>query len=193
MNESHNPEINPHIQTPLARIEPIEKGRNAMFRNRDEIKEYVEPPLVDACENFWDLNVRTLNSSANSKDIGHQAYIIIDYNSLSEDNKKIALESGVLDENYDGRPVVNIGIPVNESTVAEEIKTKAIEISRKFQKQKATWIPSWTLQDMKQWYGIEPEDDRFGIDAFREEGFYYDSESNKFYASEEHSQKAKTT
>lgn len=190
MDETGGIEAGQQTHTSITEIKPIERNRNEMIKTRDEIREYVEPPLVDACERFWDMNVRTLSSSANSKDVGYQAYIIVDFNSLSEENKQIAQESGKLLENYDGRPAVDIEIPVNETTTAEEIKAKADAIAEKFKKQKATWIPSYTLQDVRKWYGIEPEDDKYGIEDFKEEGFYYDPEGKKFYLSEEHFQKA---
>lgn len=191
MDEVGDIETRQQVQTPIKEIKPIQRNRNQIIETKDDIKEYVESPLVEACEHFWDVNVKTLSSSANTKDVGHEACIIIDYNSLSEENKQIAKESGKFLEDYDSRPAVDIRIPISETTTAEEIKTKACEIAGRFKKQKATWIPSYTLQEVRLKYGIEPEDNRYGVGDFKEEGFYYDSEGKKFYLSEEHFQKAK--
>jgi len=191
MDESDNIEVGQQTHTSVREIKAILRDRNEQITARDEIKAYVEPPLVDACERFWDMNVMTLSSSANSKNIGYEAYIIIDYNSLSEENKEIAKNSGEFLEDYDGRPAVGFLIPVSEPTTPEEIKAKADEVASRFQKQKATWIPSYTLQEMRQWYGIEPDDDEFGVVDFEEADFYYDSKSKKFFLSEEHFQKTK--
>lgn len=190
MDEAAGIEVDQQTQTSITEIKPIERNRNEMIKTRGEIREYVESPLVDACERFWDMGVRTLSSSANFKDIGHQAYIIVDFSSLSGENKQIARESGRLLEDYDGRLAIDIEIPVSETTTAEEIKAKVDKIAERFKKQKATWIPSYTLQDVRKSYGIESEDDKYGVDDFKEEGFYYDPEGKRFYLSKEHFQKA---
>lgn len=175
---------------PIAEIEAIEESRGHMIRTRDEICKYVEPPLVPACEHFWDLNIRTLSSSANAKDIGRKAFILIDYNSLSDENKKIAEESADLLENYDGRPAIDFKIPITNETTLEQVKEQALVFAGRFKKQKASWIPSYALQQMREIYGGDPDDSKFGPEAFIEDGiWYYDSESKKFYLSEEHLKK----
>lgn len=190
MDEASRIEIGQQSQVPVKEVEAIERSRNEMILTRDEIKEYVESPLVDACERFWDLNVRTLSSSANSKDVGSKASIIIDYDSLSERNKQTAKESGELLEKYDGRPAVNILIPVNEATTVDEIKGRASKIVSRFEKQKAIWIPSYSLQEMRGIYGIDPDDKEYGVNWFAGGNFYYDPKGEKFYLSEEHFKKA---
>lgn len=190
MSEDGGVETGKIVQTPIREVKAIERNRNEMIISRAEIKEYVEPPLVKACERLWDLNVRTLSSTANAKDVGRTAGIIIDYNSLSERNKIFAKENCELIEDYDGRPAVNIIIPVEEATTSEDLEGKSLEIVSKFQKQKATWIPSFSIQQIRQVYAIEPDDEKYGVDAFIEEGYYYDQEGKKFYLSEEHYKKA---
>jgi len=191
MDEPGANETGQWIQTPITEVKAIERSRNSMITTREEIREYVETPIVDACEHFWDLNVRTLSSSANEKDVDRKAYIILDYDSLSDANKKIAEESGEKIDNYDGRPAVDILIPVTKDTTAEDIRVKATEIANRFKKQKATWIPSYSLQEMRQIYAIDPNDDEYGVEGFVEEGYFYDIEGKRFYLSEEHYNKTK--
>lgn len=192
MDENDSLDFINHTQTPLREVDPIEQNRNEMIKNRAEIKSYVESPLVDACEDLWDKNVRTLSSSANSKDIGYEAYVIKDYDSLSDENKDFAREEGEFIENYDGSPAVKIKIPVTEETTTEAIKDNFASVASKFKKQKAVWIPSYTLGEMRKVYGIDPEDEKYGVAAFTEGGnFYYDPQGKKFYLSEEHFHKAK--
>lgn len=190
MSEISTAEMDQPRQTLIAEIKPIEKNRNEIIKTRQEIRNYVETPLVDACEHMWDLNIRTLASSANSKDIGYQAYIIVDFDSLSEENKKIARESGVFIEDYDGRPAVKLEMPIVATTTAESIKTWAGATSEKLCKQKASWIPSYDLGDLRSWWaGLDRNDEKYGIDDFKEEGFFYDPDGKRFYLSEEHFRK----
>src|ERR1035437_10524830 len=58
---------------------------------RESLSKLVEAPLLEACEDLYDKNIRTAMSSANKKDIeyGGHAYIDIDFDSLSEENKAI--------------------------------------------------------------------------------------------------------
>src|SRR5687768_17607604 len=93
---------------PITEIKAIEKNRGELIKTRKEIKDYVEPPLIEPCEYLWDMNVQTLASSANSKDVDYGAYIIIDYNSLSENNRTAGKETGHYLENYDGKPAIKI-------------------------------------------------------------------------------------
>lgn len=186
---SENNEI-PIKTIPISEIKAIKETRGQMFKTRDEIAKHVESPLVPACERFWDLNIRTLESSANSENIGGDAGIVIDYDSLSDENKKIAKESADFLENYDGRPAIHFKIPVTKETTLEDVKHQASAFAEHFRKQKASWIPSYSLSQMRKTYDCDPNDNEFGPEDFINEGYYYDNESQKFYLSEEHFQKA---
>ncbi len=175
--------------TPIAEIKAIGESRGQMIKTRDEIIKLVEPPLVPACEHFWDLNIRTLESSANANDVGSYAGIAIDYDSLSDENKRIARESADLLEDYDGKPAINFKIPVTNETTLEEIKQRASAFAEGFKKQKASWIPSYSLGQMREIYDSDPDDNEFGPEAFVKEGWYYDIKNQKFYLSEEHFKK----
>lgn len=177
--------IEQNTQISISDIPAIQESRNSLIKSREEIKDYVEQPLVKACEHFWDLNVRTLSSSANAKDIGYGAYIILDFNSLAPDNQKVAREFGDFLENYDGQPAVKIEFPMHESTTLQQIETQSKDVAERFQKQKATWIPSYSIQQMRRIYAIDPEDNQYGAADFTEAGWFYDEQGGKFYQSEE--------
>lgn len=175
----------------LAETPPIEESRNQILTSKDDIKKLIEQPLLDACEIFWDLNIQTLSSSANQKDlISGEVYIIIDFDHLSEENQNIAQKySKPID--YDGRKAIKITIPVSKKTTVEDISKKTTEIANSFKKQLATWIPTYTLEMLKQAYGIDPNEKSYDdLKIWQEEGFYYDPESKLFYLSEEHYNKA---
>ncbi|MDP3994305.1 MAG: hypothetical protein Q8P91_00550 [bacterium] len=173
----------------LAEVPAIQESRNQMIATRDQIVGLVEQPLLDACVDMWDKNVRTLSTSANRKDIeAGEAYIIIDFDSLSEENKKAAQQlADPID--YDGVKAIKIPIPVSETTTTDEISQRAAEIAGTFKKQPATWIPKYTLEYLKKAYGIAPEETDYD-DPSVWEGYYYDSKEKVFYMSEEHYQKA---
>lgn len=187
MGEFQEVESTPKL---ISEIEPIEKSRSQMITTRKQIKKFVEPPLVPACEIFWDKNVETLSSSANRKDIGRAAYIILNFDTMSSKNQEIAQGlTSVID--YDGMKAVKITIPIEDDNVTvEEVKRKAVEVAEKFKKQKMTWAPVYTIEQLREIYAIDPNDQWYGVDAFTEEGLYYDKESQLFYLSREHFQKA---
>ncbi len=180
----------PISHLPITEIGPIEKSRNQMIMGREEIKELVEPPLVRACEQLWDKNIRTLSSSANRKDVGTGAYIILDYDSMSSENQEVAQEmEEVID--YDGMQALKLKMPIgDDETLFEEVEKSALEMSDKFKKQEASWIPSYTLQQLREIYAYDPEDTSVGVKDFEDTGFYYDPEEKLFYMSEEHYKKA---
>jgi hypothetical protein len=189
MNEEG--EISAKKVTQISEIQPIGEQRGQMIKTRDSISSLVEPPLISACEMFWDNNIRTLESSANKNDIGRGASIAIDWESLSDDNRKIAKEYGKLLENYDGKSAVLLTIPVTERASSEDIEQEADKIAANFMKQSATWVPSYSLEEVRGFYEIDPDDSDFGIESFVNLGFYYDERGQKFYLSEEHFNKIK--
>jgi hypothetical protein len=178
-------------EVPITEIKAIEKNRGELIKTRDQIRDYVEPPLTAACQYLWDMNVQTLASSANSKDVGYEAYVIIDFNSLSENNRTVGKEVGDYLENNDGKPAIKINVPVSAQTTAAEIKEKFLDVAEMFKKQKAVWIPSYSIQDLRKIYALDPNDERYGADDFKDLGLHYDLEGKRFYLSEEHFQKAK--
>lgn len=175
----------------LAEVPAIQESRNQMITRRDQIKDFVEQPLLGACEDMWDKNVRTLSTSANKKDIEvGEAYIIIDFGSLSEENRQAAQQLAEPID-YDGMKAVKIPIPVSETTTTDEISQKASEIAGTFNKQPATWIPTYKLEVLKKAYGIDPEETQYDDPSvWQDEGYYYDPVSKLFYMSEEHYRKA---
>ncbi|MFH0806256.1 MAG: hypothetical protein V1885_00820 [Candidatus Brennerbacteria bacterium] len=80
--------------TPLSEIEPIEEG-GVIVGDKEDLKFFVEAPLLEACQQFFDKGIKTIFSSANKKDVGiGYAHIALDFDSLSPVNKEIALSIG---------------------------------------------------------------------------------------------------
>ena len=60
-----------------------------IINHRKQIDEIVEPPLVDVCKYLYDINIPTTMSSVNTQKGHKKAYITIDYDLLSNENKNI--------------------------------------------------------------------------------------------------------
>jgi len=184
MNEM-NESLGPNTQK-LIEIKAIDEG-GVTFQSRTEIAKYVETPLVSACEHFWDIGIQTVMSSANSRDVGNIAYIDLDYNSLSDENKKIAEsllgQKGMM-HGSEPTSIIKVNIlPITTETTLEKVKDKADEIANRFKKQKATWIPAMTLQYLRKLYTGDQNDTEFGIEDFT--NYYYDNKTQLFYNNKE--------
>ncbi len=174
----------------LSEIEPIERSGGQLFITREQIKDYVEPSLISACEELYDKNICTISSSANRKDVEvGEAYIDIVFGSLSPQNQKIAKKLGKAFKTYEGSERIKLAISVNEDSEVSDIQQKAKEIAHQFKKQPMTWVPRYTLGQMREIYGIDADDERHGVGSFVDEGFYYDGKGKLFYMSEEHYRK----
>lgn len=180
----------------LKEINAIGKARNTMLRSREDIANYVELPLLSAAQILWDKNIKTIESSANQSDIRRGFVVMtIDFESLSEENKKVAEEIGEIYTSGDRIKIVSINIPVNENSTVKEISSKAEGFVSRFKKQPMTWVPTYTLSEFRQLFRIDPNDDSYSVEVFtnadsiKDQGWYYDTESQLFYRSKEHFEK----
>ena len=122
------------IQRPLSEIDPIEES-SITPKSREDLATFVEAPLLEACQLFYDKGIETWMSSANKKDIAiGEAHIIIRYDSLSDQNKKIAQQSG-RSFSYLNREYTKITMPVTAGTTAQEISRHMVGIARRFESQ----------------------------------------------------------
>lgn len=119
--------------------------------NREYIKRIVDLPLIEACEILYDKNIKTVETSANQKDIESGAgYISIDLKSLSEVNKLVAqAQGGRLSTLYktNESDIYILEIPISKDMLVKDISKNATELANKFQKQKFTWMSGGTLED----------------------------------------------
>src|SRR3972149_5331997 len=121
------------LSTQMARLPSIDRSAGEVL-TREAIKDIVEPARVKACEHLYDKNIRSISSSANQKDVASgNAYVEIDYDSLSDENRKIADELCEVYE-YDGNKIAIIKIPVNENSTIEDIERQGLVITENFQK-----------------------------------------------------------
>jgi len=172
----------------LSEVEPIEGDGSVIVAHKEDLAQIIELPLLSACEELYDKNIETWQTSANKNDlVNGEVYIIIVFDSLSPQNQEIAK---TLNKPYmhDGRQLVKITIPVSERTTVLEIKEAAQGIANKFEQQEAVWIPRYTPEDMRSMLGNH--EGGSSIDELKRlSGFFYDDKENLFYRSEDHYQK----
>ena len=120
---------------------------NIPISRKEDISNVVAGPLVPASEIFWDKNIKTTGSWIESIQgkTGGQDYIEIAYDSLSEENKKIANQLKDSDTNFGG--VKGVRIVLGSNLTAEEAQRKSIEIANKFKQQNLLWYKPRTLED----------------------------------------------
>lgn len=173
-------------------IEPTSFG--GIIKNKQDLEKAIEKPLLEACEIFYDKNIKTTQSTANAKDIGRNALIAVDYNSLSLENQKIA--NNILDITIGkgGRITATVKIPIeNANTPVKEISDKTVEIANQFKKQPLTWTEITTWKEKAHDYGFSSEEECRKEYAPGEFPGYYDKENGVFFPSREHYDKLKET
>ncbi len=178
-------EAKPYKISAVKTIENRDPSSHQIIKTREKIKEMVELPLISACEELYDKNIRTVSTSANESDIklGY-AIIIIDFKTLSDKNKEIGKELGELSDEE-----LVIKIPVNENSTVEEVKNSAESVAHKFVKQIMRWVPHYTIEQLRSLYAIDPNDQSYGIDSFTDK-YYYSPDYKLFFRNEEHFKKA---
>jgi hypothetical protein len=178
------------VPRPLNEIPPIGLSAGQVIKSRDELEAFVEAPALLACQTLYDKNIRTGSSSANRTNTS-RAYIVIDYPSLSDQNKAIGLANGVA-TTAEGKAVdpgldpdrISLDVAIDESDTPETISAKLQGLASLFEKQKLLWATAQTLEELMKTYGYEPNED-VSIADFVGEGYYYDPQTKLFHLSEE--------
>jgi len=151
------------IPTPifLRDVQPIHEGAGQNLSNIKELSQFVEKPLLRACQAFLDKNIKTLMSSANVNDIRRGIVeIILDDESLSQENKGIfrtLIEEGKADIFFDttregGVNQYRLIIRVGENTTIQEIEDQSMEIADRFLAQGKP-LNAYSLEEMREIYG----------------------------------------
>ena len=179
---------------------------NIPISKKEDISNVVAGPLVPASEIFWDKNIQTTGSWLNSvqgETAGGEDYIEIAFDSLSEENKKIANKLKDTDTNFGGVKGVRIVLGTNLNP--QDAQRKALEVANKFKQQDLLWYSPVTLQntinsleaDKKRFPNsakeidqeIERVKDTWGKDL-RQDG-YFDEATKTIWASKELYDKSK--
>jgi hypothetical protein len=190
-------------------IEPIEESNDFLLRTEEDIEKIVELPLIGACKELYEKNIKTVSSSANRKDVEGlfteekepSAYIEIEKESLSEENLEI-LKKIKKDPKFDYLRVeglkdtrektIMIHILLNKTGFStEDIIRSAKTFTDELKEQEPLWIIKnhiYRIEDLERKYGYK---EKTNPDIWVEEGYYYDPESESFFESENHFKKYK--
>jgi len=195
MKEKNNFEANTiQAETPklLKDVKEISEDRGQFIGRRDVIKNIVEFPLVKAVEELYDKNIRTTETTANRGDIANRkkAVIVIDFDTLSEENKEIANKICKVGANkVDEYNYAEISFPVDDSTTVQEIEDRMLTATQQFKIQPLLWAQSRTEAEIRKFFNIPAEENIDPQDYA--DHYYYDQESKLFYPSEEICRKVK--
>ena len=107
--------------------------------DRDNVERFVEQPLVEACRVLMDKNITTTLTSANQEDIerGSPAVIFIDYEALTEENRRMAQAVGRLIRDRGIARSVLV-IPMSRESTIADVSEYAVTIAELFHQQPAS-------------------------------------------------------
>ncbi|MDR3582714.1 MAG: hypothetical protein P4L67_05555 [Candidatus Pacebacteria bacterium] len=181
-------------------LEPIEVDRYQNIGTKEDLESVVEEPLLSACQELWDKNILTEGAGANRKHFSGEygiapAYIEIDYDRLSEENKEIAKSMGIVSYS-DNHNHVLIEMPMDQSSTGAEVQERAEIIAHRFVKQRFRpetetldeikranrFDPSMTMEEIREELGVDPHDGSFGPQSFY--GGYWSPETQLLYKNE---------
>ena len=119
-----------------------QSSEGSIVKDVEGLSYIIDEPCLKACEYLYNCNIKTLTSSANVKDVNEYGYIGIDYESLSEENKKVCkdlYDMQLIDDdpenlkyNRDHDLVLYLKIPITEKTTIEEFSSKMMSIASMF-------------------------------------------------------------
>ena len=83
----------PFTITPARKVKDVpafHQGTNITVKVRDDLKDVVEEPCLKACQQLFDKNIETMDSGCNGENCSDRAYIVINYDTLDVNNKRVA-------------------------------------------------------------------------------------------------------
>ncbi len=171
---------------------PSIQGHGQVPGTRHELKSLVELPLVRACEIFYDKNVRTVHSGACDFEVHQgQAYLVIDFTSLSTANQTIARKLAQVVEQVAGGQgeIAGFTYQLTHQTTVDEVEAVFVQIADQFRPQAMNWVPRLTIEEARQKLGAESDkqySDSQVIAEFVRKGYYWAHKDKMFYFSKEH-------
>lgn len=161
------------VKQPIKRLRDVEQiflAGNTQVESKADLAKIVEEPCLAVCENLYDKNILTYWSSAN-KNAPDRAYVLIRYESLDDNNKKIAddlIAQGVLSDapkyNFDSYNAAQeygkslyLGIDTNPDMEVAKISERLCKIAAEFAPQDIkynVYTPEYLLENS---FGKKPE------------------------------------
>ncbi|MFI3242123.1 MAG: hypothetical protein R3Y43_06110 [Alphaproteobacteria bacterium] len=128
-------------------VEPIRNGfTGVVVEKKEDLEDLVEEPCLKTCQQLFDKNVQTIDSGCNKENSSHRAYIVINYDTLNDANKRIAddmVQRGAVrfspkdDEcpSRNGTNQITIEVATKPSDLVSLVERKLLNITKEFQKQ----------------------------------------------------------
>lgn len=164
-------------------VQQIPETQGVSLKTESEIRNYIEYPLVKAMVVLVERNIPTYFSSANcSNNYSSEAYIIIEYHGLSEENKLIANNFAQINNDC-----ANLIVPFNENTDVEVVSKAMLALANQFKWQRLRGVEKLTPADFVKAHLIGEDDlankDELEVIKFLEKelGVYYSKEEKLFY------------
>ncbi len=115
-------------------------------KDRDAISLYADEPCVEACQLLYDLNIQTYTSGGHVEgkvNTEGEAYVGINYDTLSDENKRIVKEminNGIIDNiaNNEDRGqglTISLRVSINSDSLVGEVSDKLVQLASMFQQQ----------------------------------------------------------
>ncbi len=120
-------------------------SEGVIVKKREYIKDIVDLPCLESCLDLYDKNIQTIGSSANQQDINLYGSITINYDSLSEENKKVVtfLQSKGIIEDFElsyntdkrGGRDFSIKVPIQSESIVTDVSESFNKITCFFKNQ----------------------------------------------------------
>ena len=194
-------------QMPMRDVQSIERSGGDVIADFDDIEKFVEMPARKAVRAFFERNIKTGSSHANLEEFLRaeereenelpEAYIVINYDSLSEANRLIAKEAGLnIAKSHDGSDGVTIFVLYSTDATVGEIEDKLYELAIKFKHQKLFWDPGLTYEQQVDKYKrmlpfTSEKAAGFVQDGIKSGSIYKDEETSLLFSSEKHARRYK--
>ncbi len=144
-------------------------SEGAIPKTRDAVVLYADEPCVEACKRLYDLNIETITSNGHIEGEDNDtdyAYIGINYESLSDENKEIAnslITKGIIDPVQYNRGhsgvTITIKVLIRGDSLVGDISDKLLEFANLFQEQDVLY-GRYTLEDLKKKY-FKPKEGQY--------------------------------
>ncbi len=152
------------------------------FSNKDEIREVINEPLWPVIEFLYDNNIQTIDSAANNG----RAYITINRNTLSDENKKIIdklVAQGIfnISKPWQGMHGVSTHLFADDGTPISKVTNHFMNIVREFKMQDILFDRG-DIEFIKNYMYGDKEPEEYTIDEIEQEfGFKYDAKDKMWY------------
>jgi len=142
----NNPNLKIKFPKRVKDIPAFHQYTNIPIKTRDDLKEIAEEPCLKACQQLFDKNIETIDSGCNGENCSDRAYIVINYDTLDNNNQQIAdrmvrdgkvkffPKSDICIRNYFNQ--IYIEVPTSPDEFINKVERKLLSITQNFVQQR---------------------------------------------------------